>query len=306
MTEPPAESPPDSHVDSRSYYEKPAWKRLYAFILGPMLVAAAGIGLYVGIRLLTAQDESPAQLVQSLQNAGEHRRWQAAFELTRYLQPSIQSGPTLTPESNEAYREKLAKVRVYLPELLEIFENPKDLGTARYVALALGYLKDKRATSALVGAAKSPDTELAINSLVSLALLADPASVPGVIEASQSPHNEVRSVAAYVLGVLGERSRLHAMLTDPFAAVRWNAAFGLARIKDPAGETIIGEILDRGPLYETASLDGHKQREMFLNAIRSAGMVRSPKLLERLEIIAKNDEDLRARSAAMEALGMRE
>ena len=314
MTTPPAEpSPPqddgapNSSGDERHYYEKPAWKRIYAFILGPMLVAAAGVGLFVGVRLLTGEDESPSELVSTLRTGGEHRRWQAAFSLTRYLQPSVQAGTdaNLKVEDNAAYQQKLAKVRVFLPELLDIFQNPKDETTPRYLALVLGYLRDKRATEALVVAANRPDPELAVNSLVSLAVLEDESAAPGVVRASLTDNHEVRSVSAYVLGVLGTpgaKTRLSALVTDAHPSVRWNAAFGLARAGDAAGEDVIAEILDRGALYRTAGLDGHKQREMFLNAVRSAGMLRSPKLVERLEKIAESDEDLRARNAAMVAL----
>ncbi len=307
MTDPAEPEAPPPLEEDRYYYAKPAWKKVYAFILGPMLLAAVGVAVFVGMRLLTAEDESPAELVQTLKSGGEHRRWQAAFSLTRYLQPSLRKGgdATLQRENDADYREKLARVRVFLPELLSIFQNPKDEMTPRYLALVLGYLHDKRATPALVQAAQSSDTELAVNSLVSLALQDDASADAGVIVASKSDDAQIRSVSAYVLGVLGTPAaveRLKALVTDATPSVRWNAAFGLARAGQSQGDAVIAEILDRGALYRSEGLDANKQREMFLNAIRSAGMVRSPKLVERLKKIASSDEDLRARNAAMTVL----
>ena len=81
MTQPPETDPaPDpkgaAASNENTFYEKPAWKKLYAFILGPMLVAAAGVAIFVGVNLMTADNVTAQDLVETLRSGAyeNHRR----------------------------------------------------------------------------------------------------------------------------------------------------------------------------------------------------------------------------------------
>ena len=319
---PPGENPDSktATADSSSYYEKPVWKRFYAFVLGPVLVAAVMLALFTFFTTATRENTPPEELVRQMRTGGQHGRWQAAFALTKYLQPSIQSqNAQLLRESDASYRQKVDSVRALLPELLDIYRDPK-LGEPelrRFLALAFGYLGDPRVIPVLAQSAQDPDVELAHYALAGIVSGVDPRNaaqqdqgvdesvIQAVIQASRRSEADIRATATYVLGVLGSGpalERLREALEGVAPAVRWNAAFGLARHGDGAGERIIAEILDRGPLYYEAGRDQAKQDDLFLNAVQSAGMVRSPMLEERLVRIAKSDKNLRARDSAIKIL----
>lgn len=289
-------------AERESLYEKPAWKKLYAFILGPSLVAAAAIGVFTTVSYLTHEDSSPADLVDALKNGGEHRRWQAAFALTKYLQRT----PT---DSDDSYAEKQRSVRVFVPDLIAVFNDPKrgDEQVKRYLALAFGDMGDPALVPLLTNVLTATDSELVIYALRSLGLLRDVSCVPAVIEATKRDDTDIRAIGAYVLGVLGTEegvARLEALVEDSAPSVRWNSAFALARHKNATGEKVIVEILERGPLYQAVRSDPLGQREQFLNAIRSAGMLRTVLLKERLSRIADSDDDLRARDLAKKQLAL--
>jgi hypothetical protein len=59
-------------------------------------------------------------------------------------------------------------------------------------------------------------------------------------------------------------------------------------------------------MYQSVNTEPQKQREQFLNAVQSAGMLRTPRVVERLQRIADADENLQARDMAkklIEAIG---
>jgi hypothetical protein len=92
------------------------------------------------------------------------------------------------------------------------------------------------------------------------------------------PHAEVRSVAAYALGVIGGEQateRLTQMLNDSYANARYNAATGLARRGDPACIRVLREMLD--PDNNQAARDesndrdkDHKRVTVLINGVRAS------------------------------------
>jgi hypothetical protein len=91
------------------------------------------------------------------------------------------------------------------------------------------------------------------------------------------PHAEIRSVAAYALGVIGGEpatERLTKMLNDSYANARYNAATGLARRGDPACVRVLKEMLD--PDNNQAARDesndrdkDHKKVTVLINGVRA-------------------------------------
>ncbi len=313
---------PESASDG-AFHATPVWGRFYALLLGPALLAAAVLAVFTIVSILSADEAEPRELVEALESGGQHRRWQAAFALTKYLQPSVrQRDAVLLRESDADYRQRLDQVTLLIPELLGVWNRSADRQPEikRFLALAFSYLGDRRLLPALTGSLGDEDTELVHYSLAAIgttaeiaarkgADIADPALaaavVAAVVAASQRKESDVRATATYVLALLGTetaKQRLHAALKDPAPAVVWNAAFGLARHGDGAGEEVIAEILDRGPLYQAAGPDAARQRDLFLNAVRSAGKVASSSLRTKLSLIAQGDEELAAREEAQKQL----
>jgi hypothetical protein len=92
------------------------------------------------------------------------------------------------------------------------------------------------------------------------------------------PHAEIRSVAAFALGVIGgdeSTERLTQMLRDPYANARYNAATGLARRGDPACVRVLKEMLD--PENNQSARDESNERDkdrkrvtVLINGVRAA------------------------------------
>ena len=92
------------------------------------------------------------------------------------------------------------------------------------------------------------------------------------------PHAEIRSVAAFALGVVGgdeATERLKQMLRDPYANARYNAATGLARRGDPACIRGLKEMLD--PENDQSARDESNDRDkdrkratVLINGVRAS------------------------------------
>ncbi len=88
----------------------------------------------------------------------------------------------------------------------------------------------------------------------------------------------VRAAAAYALGVAGgaeANERLRALLFDAIAAVRYNAATGLARLGDPTGAAVLKEMLDvsmqRGDRAESPAFERDQLVRNALHAAKKLG-----------------------------------
>jgi len=312
------ETPPETPPPVETFYEKPVWKRFYAFLLGPALVAAVAMAIFVIFSMMTRETENPQDLVRRLRAGGEHGRWQAAFALTRYIQPSVTAeGDRVTREDDREYQAKLDQVRILVPELLEIWNDPRlgDDEVRPYLALVFSYLGEPRVLPDMAAALRDENAKLVHHALVAITTIADRGSTGwethraevtgGVIGASRREEPDIRATAVYCLGVLGGETamaRLAETVDDLSAGVRAHSAFALARHRHLGGESVIAEILDQGPIMGELGPEPAKRQEFFLNAVRSAGMVRSPKLDERLSRIAESAENLAVRNAAKQIL----
>ena len=274
--------------------------------------------------VMTEDQTHPRELVQAIKTGGKHRRWQAAFALTKYLQPSVEGEDpaSLRRESDGSYQKKLEAVRGVLPELLEVFGDPsmEDAEVRRFLALGFGYLGDVRVLPALVQVLErnDQDLELVHYALAAIATTADIASrekraLPeldsGVVGGRDQgfPASGGRSAGHRGLCVGGARhapsdASLGRNIEARAAGRPLECGFWFGAPRQRAGEGVIAEILDRGPLYQAAGPDRTRQDDLFLNAVRSAGMLRSPALRDRLVRIAKSDDNLRARNLAIRLL----
>ena len=133
--------------------------------------------------------------------------------------------------------------------------------------------------------------------------------IASILAAADRPEADIRATAIFALAVIGTDdalTRVRAAVRDEAPAVAWNASFGLARHGDAGGAEVIADLLARGPLFNAVGDDPARQRDLFLNAVRSAGMVPSPMLQERLAKIADSDANLAARNEAIRLLEKKE
>jgi HEAT repeat protein len=131
-----------------------------------------------------------------------------------------------------------------------------------HAAMALGALKDRRAVPALieVAAACGDPSYLYINAATYLGRIADPASVPPLIELLKHERPAVRRAAARALGSIKDPRGFEPLLRavrDEDAEVRSEAAWALGVSKDRrAVPALVERLKDESPLVRKSSLEG--------------------------------------------------
>ncbi|PYV10637.1 MAG: hypothetical protein DMG07_20790 [Acidobacteria bacterium] len=112
-------------------------------------------------------------------------------------------------------------------------------------------------------------------------------------------------MAIYSLGMLGDTRAvppLRGALNDSQQDVRWNAALALARLRDPAGIPVLHQMMDRRQLDSTPDINEIQKSDAIINASRAVALLKDTSARPMLEEIGNNDKDLKARSAALDAL----
>ena len=270
------------------------------FFLIPLTVVAVVVAIYGGFRMMVADERSPVEYLNDVQNGGRDRRWPAAYELSRLMSdPDVQASfPDLAPALVSAFVES----------------DGDDPRIRRYLALAIGRLDPvpSEAVVTLTEALHDPDSETVISVIWALGALGDGTAVPSIVESYQSADAGVRKMAVYALGGLpddGTFTTLRAALDDPVSDVQWNAAVALARHGDDRGLTVLRRMLDReyvsGQVTASATLQDPASDVMIsgLRAVAALGAVSvAGDLRARVEALAGGDESLKVRQEAMQAL----
>ncbi|MDE0830213.1 MAG: HEAT repeat domain-containing protein [Vicinamibacterales bacterium] len=270
------------------------------FFLIPLTVVAVVVGIYGGFRMLVADERSPVEYLNDVQNGGRDRRWPAAYELSRLMiDPGVQAEfPELTPALVSAF----------------VDSEDDDPRIRRYLALAIGRLDPApaAAVSTLLDALDDPDSETVISVIWALGALGDGTAVPEIVELFQSADAGVRKMVVYTLGGLpsdGTHTTLRAALDDPVSDVQWNAAVALARHGDDRGLTVLRRMLDREYVSRQVTASAALQdpaTDVMISGLRAvaalggaggAGDLRSP-----IQALAGGDESLKVRQEAMQAL----
>ncbi|MBI3269866.1 MAG: HEAT repeat domain-containing protein [Planctomycetes bacterium] len=307
-TQPLSEGSSPTPADAEGSVAEPTFPVLAVqFFLVPMLIVLTCVGLYAGVRWMMGEERGMHGLLDELHGEKGNRKWQAAFELSRQLALDRQAGTPVPAEVTERLLQEFKESRGGEPPL------------RRFLALALGNLKDPRATELLIDAIGHPDPGDANNSLLIGALLAlgnigDARAVPAAVGLAKNEDPGVRKAVYYTLGIYGEASAipvLEAGVKDGCDDVRWNAALALARMKHPGGVAVLREMLDRESLAKVTARDEDNQptllleanlEDVMVNALSGVACLGSRDLEPLVEKLSKNDKSLKVRRAALAAL----
>lgn len=183
-----------------------------------------------------------------------------------------------------------------------------DAKTRGYMAMALGRFRDPEAENALIQAlqevGEEEEAELPIFLMWSIGSSENPNSAKEVARFLNHKNGDLRKTAAYVLGVLGNRSfvpQLERLLEDSANDVQWNAALSLARLGSEKGSAVLTQMLDRDQL-RTRGLNDSQIEPVMVNAAKGFMLIRSSEIIPLLESISKGDPSLKVRQAALAAL----
>ena len=272
------------------------------FFLIPLVVVGAVVLVYGGFRWLLEDERTPQEYLSDVRVGGRERRWPAAFELSRLMaDPTVQaSEPTLGPALVRAFAESEG-------------DDPR---VRRYLAMAVGRLTapPAEAVTRLVEALDDPESETRISVIWALGSLGDAGVVPELQRMYRSDDAGVRKMTVYALGALPGASQIDTLrtaLNDPAPDVQWNAAVALARHGSAQGAVVLGRMLDREyveRVVEPAAsvgpvdIDVDRVDEVMVSGLQAVGALGVGSLRDSVTRLSREDESLRVRQAAIEAL----
>jgi len=278
------ETPEEQVVEER----KPTSLLVAQFFLFPLIIIAICVGIFLLFGYLTFEQRSPREYLKSIQNGSESQRWQAAYEL-----------------SNQVFSDKEKLDEKFVGDMIAAYRTASDARVRKFLAVAIGNIKDKRAVVSLVEGLNDNDPENQIYTLSALALIGDNSAVPGVEKQLKHSDPSVRKFAAYVLGALKDPSAAQALqisLNDVNDDVRWSAAMALARMNDSAGASVLMKLMDHQFVDSVTDMTPRQKSELMVNAVKCLGLLKYEPAQNKLRELSRNDPDLAVRNASLEAL----
>ncbi len=270
------------------------------FLVFPLAIVAVGVGVFVLFGLITAEGKGPRDYLDLIRTGSSNRRWQAAYELSKVIQVG---------EDPELSDPRLVR------EMVTLFEDAEgdDPRVRRYLALALGRLRDARAAPSLLGYLgrvrrgedADSDSETHIYAVWALGAIGDEAAIPELVALTAHEDPGLRKTAVHGLGVFRSEEATAALreaLGDPVDDVRWNAAAALARRGDTAALPVLEQMLDREQLARDGGVTPNQSEEIILQAVAAAAFLSDASLEARLTELGDDDPSLKVRDAARRSL----
>jgi HEAT repeat protein len=271
------------------------------FFLIPLLVVGATVLVYIGFRGLLSEDRSAEEYLTDIRTGGSNRRWPAAYELSRLM---------ADPEFVRREEGKLA------PELTKAFADSKndDPRVRQYLALTLGRLTPPLPADArqlLVDALGDEDGQTRISAIWALGSTGDRSVVPEVERQYGSEDAGVRKMAVYALGSMpvdAGNATLVKALEDAEPDVQWNAAIALARHGRHEGVPVLRRMLDRAYVERNVTRQAQPRDdvdpvgEVMISGLRAIAALKEATLSEQVRALSTDDQNLKVRQAALEAL----
>ena len=265
---------------------------VHSFFVVPLIIAVFAVMIYLFIRLMTSEPNSPRDYLEDVKIGGTTKRWQGAFELSKLL-----SNPKMVP-----------KDEMFVNEMISTFKyssNERDARIQQYLAIAMGATKDERYTATLIEAISSSDEGVIQACAFALGNIGRIDAVEPLKKLLGHPEPQIRLHSVIALGKIGGPSivpYLKKMLSDSEPNVRWDASIALAKQKDSSGRSILLDLLDRKYLNSFPNIDEKEKVQVILVAISVSHFIQNQELKMVLDNIKEKDENLKIRQAARIAL----
>jgi HEAT repeat protein len=107
------------------------------------------------------------------------------------------------------------------------------------------------------------------------------------------------------LGMIGDETaipQLKELLNDDEANIRWDSAIALAKMGEESSVPIIENLMDREYLMTFPELDYKEINKVIMTAIETSSLVLDNRFEPRLVELARSDESLTVRDAAIKTL----
>jgi len=287
MSESPAPRPALSADDALPPVQPPSAGFIIQLFVIPGIIVFIIVMVWLMFNWLAQKGNDPSAYIRDL-SKNNANRWQAAVNLTNALRADRGEGPDSLKSNVDLARQL---VGILEPEIKAGGTAKDSISLRVFLCSALGQFRLNTGLPVLLTAAEtqrdSSEDEVRRAALQSIALLAEFAPQPDadleqrrrevLLAASRDRDDQVRSTAAYALGIVkGDEmlARMRQMLSDPYPDARFNAATGLARHGDASCAEVLCEMLDpdetAGVKDEDEQARDYKRAMIIINGLRAA------------------------------------
>src|SRR5580765_8249322 len=120
------------------------WKLIFAFAIFPLLVVAAAVSVFLLFGMLAERHDRPEDYLLQMKNGSTHKRWQAAYELSRWLAS-----------------KQVANKGPFEEEMLSLLAEakPDETDFKKYLMIGLGQIGGEKSGETLLELAKKTDND---------------------------------------------------------------------------------------------------------------------------------------------------
>jgi len=213
---------------------------------------------------------------------------------TQYTLAESQVSQLLRDENpNVRIAAAYAMYKLGRPEYFQVLRNAlanKDNTVRANAAMLIGKTADKKASKLLYAALAMRDSgdKVRFQAVESIATLKDENITPKIWAMLINVYPDVRVIAIRAMGALGTtkaHGAIIGMLDDDIIEVRLAAAEQLGILHDPAGELVVLDVFRKNI---TAQMIPEDKERIYIFAARAIGRICTPKLIDFLPQLLKN------------------
>ncbi len=264
----------------------------YSFFLIPFMIAIFGAIFFLLFRFITYETNDASELLNQVKIGSATKRWQSAYELSKVL-----NDPETIPQEL-SFKNQMISAYDH-----SINDDPL---VRAYLAIAMGATGDQFYAEDLVNGLKDDSRESRLAAIQAVGMVRSKLAVMRLIDIiDKSDYQDERLAATMSLGFIGDSKaipKLNELLEDDEPNIRWDSAIALAKMGEKSSIPVIENLMDRDYLKTFPQLDYKEINKVIMTAIETSSLVVDNRFEPRLMELAKTDENLTVRDAAIKTL----
>ena len=264
----------------------------YSFFLIPFMIAIFGAIFFLLFRFITYETNDASELLNQVKIGSATKRWQSAYELSKVL-----NNPETIPV-DVSFKNQMISAYDH-----SINDDPL---VRAYLAIAMGATGDQFYAEELVNGLDDKSRESRLAAIQAVGMVRSELAVVQLIDViDNSDYQDERLAATMSLGFIGDSRaipKLNALLEDDEPNIRWDSAIALAKMGEESSVPIIENLMDREYLMTFPELDYKEINKVIMTAIETSSLVLDNRFEPRLVELARSDESLTVRDAAIKTL----
>jgi len=256
------------------------------------MIAIFGAVFFLLFRFITFETDDASELLNQVKIGSATKRWQSAYELSKVL-----NNPETIPQE-----------MTFKNQMISAYDHSinDDPLVRAYLAIAMGATGDEFYGKELIKGLKDDARESRLAAIQAVGMVRSEKAVMDLIDiVKKSDYQDERLAATMSLGFIGDdRSipMLNELLEDDEPNIRWDAAIALAKMGETSSVPIVENLMDRDYLMTFSELDYKEINKVIMTAIKTSSLIQDDRFEPRLIDLARSDENLTIRDAAIKTL----